>query len=370
MQVNVPAGLIDFGIGQPSPSLLPLELIRQAVAHRLSQDDPYFLAYGVEQGDGYLRLALAQFLSEGYGIPVEAEQLFITASASQGLDLICTMLTQAGDTIFVEEPSYFLALRIFTDHRLNVVSLPVDESGLNLEALEEALTRYRPVFLYTIPTFHNPSSATLSVERRQRLAQLSQDHNFTIVADEVYQLLNYTQSPPRPLASYAETGTILSLGSFSKILAPGLRLGWIQARPDQVERFVLSGVVDSGGGLNPLPSAMVRSMLELGLHYQQLNHLKAVYGERSARLSAALREYLPLASFTEPGGGFFTWLRFPEEIDMVTLLHQAQQRHVSYQPGLKFSSQQGLRNYARLSFAYYEAEDLEEGVRRLAQIIK
>ena len=370
MQVNVPAGLIDFGIGQPSPSLLPLDLMRQAVAHRLEQNDPYFLAYGVEQGDGYLRLALAQFLSEGYGVPVEAEQLFITASASQGLDLICTLLTQAGDTIFVEEPSYFLALRIFTDHRLNVVSLPVDENGLNLEALEEALTRYRPVFLYTIPTFHNPSSATLSTERRQRLVRLSQEHNFTIVADEVYQLLNYTQTPPRPLASYAETGTILSLGSFSKILAPGLRLGWIQAQPDQVERFVLSGVVDSGGGLNPVPSAIVRSMLELGLHYQQLNHLKAVYGERSARLSAALREYLPSASFTEPGGGFFTWLRFPEEIDTVTLLPQAQQRQVSYQPGLKFSSRQGLRNYARLSFAYYEAEDLEEGVRRLARVIK
>jgi 2-aminoadipate transaminase len=111
-------------------------------------------------------------------------------------------------------------------------------------------------------------------------------------------------------------------------------------------------------------------MLELGLHYQQLNHLKAVYGERSARLSAALREYLPLASFTAPGGGFFTWLRFPEEIDTVNLLPQAQQRQVSYQPGLKFSSQQGLRNYARLSFAYYEAEELEEGVRRLAQVIK
>lgn len=369
-QVNVAAGLIDLGIGQPSPSLLPLQLMRQAVEHRLGQNDPYFLAYGVEQGDGYLRLELARFLSEGYGVPVEADHLFITASASQGLDLICTLLTQAGDTIFVEEPSYFLALRIFTDHRLNVVSLPVDENGLSLEALEEALGQHRPAFLYTIPTFHNPSSATLSAERRQRLVQLSQEHNFTIVADEVYQLLGYSQTPPRPLASYDETGTVLSLGSFSKILAPGLRLGWIQSRPEQVERFVLCGVVDSGGGLNPFTSAMVRSMLELGLQSQQLNHLKAVYGERSARLSAAVREYLPTASFIEPGGGFFTWLRFPEEIDTVSLLPEAQQSQVSYQPGLKFSSRQGLRNYARLSFAFYEAEALEEGVRRLAKVIK
>jgi DNA-binding transcriptional MocR family regulator len=368
-QVNIPAGFIDLGIGQPSPSLLPLEIMRQAAAHRLGQADPGLLAYGAEQGDGLLRLALAGFLSEGYGAPVEPEQLFITASASQGLDLICTLLTRTGDTIFVEEPSYFLALRIFADHHLHVVSLPVDEEGLIIEAVEEALASYWPAFLYTIPTFHNPSSITLSAERRAQLVQLSQRHNFIIVADEVYQLLAYTQTPPQPLAAYDEDGTVLSLGSFSKIMAPGLRLGWIQAKPAQIERFVLCGVVDSGGGLNPFTSGIMHSGLTLGLHYQQLNHLKATYSQRSARLSAAIRHYLPMASFTEPGGGFFTWLRFPEEIDMVALLPEAQRRQAGYQPGLKFSSQQALRNYARFSFAYYEAEELEEGVRRIAQAL-
>lgn len=368
-QVNTPAGLIDLGIGQPAPSLLPLEIMRQAAAHRLGQGDPGLLAYGAEQGDGFLRLALAGFLSEGYGISVEPDHLFITASASQGLDLICTLLTRTGDTIFVEEPSYFLALRIFADHHLNVVSLPVDEDGLIIEAVEEALGRYQPAFLYTIPTFHNPSTITLSDERRARLVHLSQRHNFTIVADEVYQLLAYTQTPPRPLAAYDEAGTVLSLGSFSKIMAPGLRLGWIQAKPAQVEQFVLCGVVDSGGGLNPFTSGIMHSVLALGLHYRQLNHLKAIYSERSARLSAAIRRYLPMATFAEPGGGFFTWLRFPEGIDTAALLPEVQRGQAGYQPGLKFSSQQALRNYARFSFAYYEADELEEGVRRIAQVL-
>ena len=251
-QVQVSEGMIDFGIGQPAPALLPLVAMREAVADRLNQDDPSLLAYGAMPGDGYFRLALARFLSEQYKLPVEAGQLFITTGASQGLDLICTLFTQSGDTIFVEEPSYFLALSIFADHRLNVVSLPTDEGGLIIEALAEKLAEHRPAFLYTIPTFHNPSTATLSAARRKRLVELSQQHNFLIVADEVYHLLGYTAtSPPPPLGSHIEAGTVLSLGSFSKILAPGLRLGWIQTGPALIERLVKSGLLGRGGGLTP-----------------------------------------------------------------------------------------------------------------------
>jgi DNA-binding transcriptional MocR family regulator len=368
-QLNLPAGMIDFSVGQPSPSLLPLEVMREAAAHRL-RDDASLLAYGAEQGDGYFRLALARFLSQGYGQPVEAEQLFITASASDALDLICTLFSQAGDTIFVEEPSYFLALRIFADHHLNVISLPVDGEGLIVEALEEKLRQYRPVFLYTIPVFHNPASVTLSAARRERLACLSREHDFLIVADEVYQLLAYTETPPPPMLTYDEAGTILSLGSFSKILAPGARLGWIQAQPARLQRFVTCGLLDSGGGLNPFTSGIVRSAIELGLQQQQLTHLKSVYSRRAATLCRALWQHLPSTiTFAEPGGGFFIWLRLPEEMDAAALLPALRQHNVSFNPGIKFSSQHRLRNYARLSFAYYDNEALQEGVERLAQAL-
>lgn len=370
-QLNLTPGMIDFGVGQPSPSLVGLDVMRRAAVDRLGLDDSSLLHYGAEQGDGYFRQALARFLSKGYGMQVEADYLFVTAGASQGLDFICTLFTQAGDTIFVEEPSYFLALDMFADHRLNVVGVPTDGEGLIIEALEEKLAEQQPALLYTIPTFHNPSSVTMSAARRERLVALSQRHNFLIVADEVYHLLNYTTTPPLPLASYVETGMVLSLGSFSKILAPGLRLGWIQTAPHFMPRFITSGLLNSGGGLNPFTSALVRSAIELGLQQEHLAHLQAVYTRRSAVLSAALRQHLPASvTFVEPQGGFFVWLEFPETVDVAALLPALDRQLVLFHPGIKFSSAGGLRNYARLSFAYYDDDDLVKGVRRLAEVVE
>lgn len=368
-QLNIPEGMIDFGIGQPAISLLPVEILRQAAEHRLKQGDPSILQYGTEPGNGYFRLALSEFLSDGYRMPVSADQLFITSGATQGLNLICTYFARSGDTIFVEEPSYFLALRLFKDRHLTVVCLPVDKDGLIIEALEEKLDRHKPAFLYTVPTFHNPSTVTLSADRRDRLVRLSEKYNFYIIADEVYHLLAYTVTPPPPMMTYDNSGTVLSLGSFSKILAPGLRLGWIQAKPTLFNKLTQSGLLLSGGGLNPFTSGIVQSVLELGLQHDHLERLRRVYGERSANLSAALCKHLPAgADFSEPQGGFFIWLRLPEELDAKSFCSKARKQNLDFQPGIHFSSRQGLRNYLRLSFSYYDVKDLCEGIERLAKI--
>ena len=363
--------MIDFGAGQPSPTLLPLTLLRKAAASRLDGNDAPFLAYGTNQGDGYFRAALADYLSEHYHTPVDAEQLFVTSGASMGLDLLCTLFARPGDTIFVEEPSYFLALRIFADHHLKIISLPMDSGGLNIETLEENLIRHSPVFLYTIPTFHNPSSVTLVAERRKQLVELSRKHNFLIIADEVYHLLNYGPEPPPPVACLIDSNTVLSLGSFSKILAPGLRLGWIQTGPQLLKHIVDCGLLDSGGGLNPFTSAVVRSAIEMGLQHSQLATLRATYTERKVALSNALKEYLPESvRFIEPDGGFFIWLVFPENVDTGQLLGEARKKKVGYLPGVKFSSAKKMRNCARLSFSYFDVPELEEGARRLAEVFK
>jgi 2-aminoadipate transaminase len=371
-QLSLPPGIIDFGPGQPSPALLPLALLRKAAAHRLDGDDAPFLAYGAEQGDGYFRTALAGFLSEHYHGPVDADQLFVTAGASLGLDLICTLFAEPGDTIFVEEPSYFLALRIFADHHLNIISLPMDAGGLIIEALEEKLTQHSPVFLYTIPTFHNPSSITLGADRRQRLVELSRKYNFLIIADEVYHLLNYASgTPPPPMANFIGSDTVFSLGSFSKILAPGLRLGWIQTGPQLLKRLVGCGLLDSGGGQNPFTSALVRSAIEMGLQHDQLKTLTTTYTKRKVALSRALKECLPASvRFVEPDGGFFIWLVFPEGVDTEKMWVEARRKNVGYLPGVKFSSDRKLQNCARLSFSYFEIPQLEEGAWRLAEVVK
>jgi DNA-binding transcriptional MocR family regulator len=364
--------MIDLGVGQPDPELLPLAAMRTATAHRISQPDPLpWLAYGVEQGNGFFREALAQFLSQEYERPVAANDLFVTNGASQGLSMICSLFTRPGDTVLVEDPTYFLALRVFADHQLEVVGVPMDRDGMQVDALEERLVRHRPVLVYTIPSFHNPTSATLSAARRERLVELALRHGCTIVADEVYQLLHYTVTPPPPLAVWADTDAVLSLGSFSKILAPGLRLGWIQAGAGRLERLVHNGLLDSGGGLGPFTSSMVESAIELGLQGEHLLRLRRAYEERATALCDALREYLPPSvDFDVPGGGFFVWLRLPEGLDAHELLPIARRHDVGFQPGRSFSCTQGSRACARLCFAYYDREQLVAGVRRLARALE
>jgi DNA-binding transcriptional MocR family regulator len=365
-QVTVAPKLIDFGIGQPGFDLLPLELMQRAAAHRLGQGEPAFLNYGLESGSDYFRLALADFLSRGYGTAVSPHNLFTTNGISQALDLLCTLLTQPGDTIFVEEPTYFLALDIFRDHNLRIVPLPIDDAGLIIEALEEKLQTEKPVFLYTIPAFQNPSGVTLSLERRQQLVALSQTHGFYVLADEVYHLLGFTAVPPQPLFHISNSSTVISLGTFSKILAPGLRLGWIEAAPALLERLTASGLLQSGGGLNPFTAEIVRSLLEQNWQDEFLAHLKTTYQSRAAVLSQALRQYLPdTVQFAEPEGGFFIWAKLPQVVDTAVLLERLRPYHVAFHPGAKFSATQGLRQHLRLSFAFYDEATLQEGVRRL-----
>jgi DNA-binding transcriptional MocR family regulator len=369
-QKEIPPGMIDLAIGQPSPRLLPVEAMAKAAAHCTTRPGRMLLSYGVEKGDSGFRMTLAQFLEGIYGMPVEPAHLLVTNGASQAIDMICTLFSKAGDTIFVEEPTYFLARKIFADHQLKPVSLPMDEDGLVLEALEEELKRARPAFLYTIPTYHNPTSVCLSAMRREKLAELSRRFELLVVADEVYHPLSYTSPPPPPLADFCLSANIISLGSFSKILAPGLRLGWLQAAPEVIGRIVKCGLLDSGGGLNPFISGIVRSALELGLVSENLALLRQTYSHRMQAMSSALRSKLPAAvRFTEPSGGFFIWLALPEGMDATALLPKAIEQNVEFMPGPKFSSRDGLKNHLRLSFAYYDTPELLEGVERLAHVL-
>ncbi len=370
-QVMAPPDVIDLGMGNPPPSLLPLDLIRESAQKVLSQSDNSFLQYGTEQGDGYFRVALANFLTAGYGFTVQPENLFVTTGISNALDLLCTLFTDKGDTIFVEEPSYFLALRIFADHGLNVISIETDEHGMIPASLEEKLADHHPRFLYLIPTFQNPTGHTLSQERREQIAKLAEKHNFLIAADEVYQLLNYsTEKPPRSFGAYVESKNVISLGSFSKILAPGLRLGWIHAHADVVSRFAASGLLDSGGGLNPFTSAVVRGVIESGGLESNIGRLKQKYANQLSVMDEALRRHLPQVKYAVPHGGYFFWLQFPEGMNTSELRKRASDFKVDFRPGALFSSNGELKNFLRLCFVYYEAHQIEDGILRLNSCLR
>lgn len=370
LQTQLPPGVIDLGLGNPPLSLLPLDVIRFAAQKVFSRGDNSFLQYGAEQGDGYFRLALSKFLGRGYGFEVAPESLFTTTGISNGLDLLCTLFTEAGDTIFVEEPSYFLALKIFADHRLRVVPIETDEDGLILEFLEEKLTQHRPKFLYTIPVHQNPSGRTLTETRRARLIELSRQYDFLILADEAYQLLNYDGESPKSFGAYTHIENVISLGSFSKILAPGLRLGWIQAHANIINRIVTCGLLDSGGGLNPFTSAIIREVIDSGDLEKNVDRLIEIYRPRVALMDSLLREHLPEATYSVPRGGYFFWVRLPEEIAAAQLRQKAQASKVDIRQGALFSSQNGLKNYMRLCFVFHEENEIKEGIVRLKRCLK
>jgi DNA-binding transcriptional MocR family regulator len=369
VQTYIPPGFIDLGAGNPQPELLPLDILRNAAQDRLNRGDNDFLQYGAEQGDGYFRDALAKFLAPRCGFTVSHDDLFVTAGNSSALDLLCSLFTKPGDTVFVEEPTYFLALRIFADHDLNVVSIRTDETGPVMDDLIHALKEHHPKFLYIIPAFHNPGGHTIPAEQRKELLSLAERHGFLILADEVYQFLAYTQVVPQPFGTYIHSDRVVAMNSFSKILAPGLRLGWLQAHPSIMQRLNTCGLMDSGGGMNPFTSAIVQRLIENGDLDENISHLVDVLGKRVQIMDAALREHLPQARFNTPHGGYFFWIQVPG-VDAEILQKKAQAYNVGLRPGIRFSSRNSLTDYFRLSVSFYNEDEIQKGILRLRDCLQ
>ena len=415
LQIPPAQGRLDLGVGHPGPALLPLTELHRTASDALAGDDPSVLQYGAEQGDEHFRRALAAFLTEqssGTGAPpsaahsagsipapgtapsagpsagpsggataprhgsggraVDPARLFVTSGASQALDLVCTLATRAGERVLVEAPSYHLALAMFADHGLEVGVVASDEDGVVPEALERELAARPAALLYVVSAFANPSGRTLAPERHARVRDVAARHAVTVVSDEAYRLLAFDGAPP-PTLAFEGAEHVLALGSFSKILAPGLRLGWVQAEPVWMQRLERAGLLLSGGGLNPLPSALVGPLLEDGTLGRHLGTLRRTYAERAEVLAAALARHVPAARFGRPLGGYYLWPRVPG-VDFAALLPRALEHGVGFVPGARFAPtsllasavSSALAERARLCFAYHAAPELEEAIRRLA----
>ncbi len=360
------AGTIDLGIGQPSADLLRVDMLRQASESFFSDAHPFELNYGVLPGDERFLESLAGYLREGYDATVTPQSLFVTGGNSQALDLASTVFSKSGDTVFVEEPSYFLAFQIFRDHGLTVVGVPIDENGMQIDVLEALLIEHDPAFIYIIPSYHNPGGHCMNSERRLRLIELSQQHGFLILADEVYQLLYYYDEPPPAFGTMIESDTVLSLGSFSKILAPAMRLGWIQTGPGLRKRLLDNGFIISAGSTSHYSSHIVRHAIDLGLLRTHVSEIRRTYGNRVEAMQDSLQsQFGDLATWQRPGGGYFFWLRFDDDVDTAPLRDKARELQTGFQPGSDFSSAGRLSNFLRLSFAHYDEDDIRKGIARI-----
>jgi DNA-binding transcriptional MocR family regulator len=364
-----PPGTINFGVGQPSADLLPVDLVHQASESFFAEAQPFDLNYGVPRGDTRFLSLLADFLTRHYGAPASHDELFVSGGNSQALSLAATVFAQPGDTVFVEEPSYFLAFRILRDHGLKTVGIEMDGNGPKVDAIEAALQEHRPAFFYTIPSFHNPTGICSSAARRNKVVELANEHDFLIIADEPYQLLHYYDEPPPAMGTMTDSGVVVSMGSFSKILAPGMRLGWLQAPESLLQRIMRIGLIHSGGCINHISSHIVRHALENGLLDAHIDKLRAAYRSRVEAMDQALAEHFGgIAEWTRPDGGYFVWLRLDESIDTTPLKQKALELETGFTAGALFSGRAALKNYLRLSFAHYSEDDIREGIARLRSL--
>ncbi len=373
-----PAGALPFIYGHVDPTLFPTEQIQTAAKEALAQRGTLALNYGAEPGCGPLLSFLQAKLARDEGLELRRDNLMLTVGASGGLDAVCRLFTRPGDTVLVEAPSYHEALDIIRDYPVQLAAVALDDQGLIVEALAERLEalkarRARPRLLYTIPTFQNPSGVTLSADRRPDLLELARRHDLLIVEDDVYRDLAFEASPPPSLyALDAAAGgqTVIRLGSFSKILAPGLRVGWLMAAPAHVTRLTGSGLFSSGGGANPFSACVTAVFCEKGWLEPHIARLVEVYRQRRDVMLAALETTMPATvRWTRPGGGFFVWLTLPEPLQARDVLHAAHQKGITFLTGERFFAEGGGERHIRLPFSFIAPPEMENGIHKLAEII-
>ncbi|MBC8249238.1 MAG: PLP-dependent aminotransferase family protein [Anaerolineales bacterium] len=337
------------------------------------------LQYGPEQGYGPLLDYLIGKVERDEGLRITRANIMLCAGAAQGLDTAARLFTRPGDVVLVEAPSYHEAIATLRDHPVELRQVPMDGHGLVVEALAEqleALSRAgrRVAFLYTIPTFQNPSGITMTAERREALVELAAEQGLLLVEDDVYRDLCYEGRVPPSLFELAGGQGVIRLGSFSKILAAGLRLGWIMAEPEVIRQIVSCGLKGNEGGANPFVAHVVAAFCQEGWLEPHIAQLVARYRTRRDALLAALGREMPDGvRWTRPSGGFFVWLTLPEPLEAEAVLAAATERGVIFTPGARFfaqASEGGGRRNLRLPFSFLSEAQMAEGVRILAEVIR
>ncbi|MFF8813285.1 aminotransferase-like domain-containing protein [Streptomyces pactum] len=361
--------VISFAGGLPAPELFDTKGMAAAFGAVLAESPRSALQYSTSEGDPGLRAAVAARLT-GRGLPTEPDDLLVTTGSQQALALLASALLEPGDTVLVEVPTYLAALQCFRFAGARIVPVPSDDAGLNPVALEELVVAERPKLLYTIPTFQNPTGRTLPADRRRAVASVAERHGLWIVEDDPYGELRFDGESVPWLAGLPEAAdrTVLT-GSLSKVMAPGLRLGWLRA-PAELRRACV--IAKQAADLhtptvNQLAAARYLADADLEGH---LERVRGAYRERRDALLAGLGEALPAGSrWNRPEGGMFVWVSLPAGHDAAELLWEAVAHNVAYVPGAPFFATDPDPATLRLSFVTHTPEEIAEGLRRLARAL-
>lgn len=371
--------VISFAGGLPAPEVFPLEQIQAAARRVLEDDGAKALQYSTTEGDPGLRELLVRHM-ERYGIRVGIENILITTGAQQALDLIAKLLLNPGDRVAMEAPTYLGAIQAFSAFEAQFLTVSMDDDGMRLDELE-AVLRSGPKFLYVLPNFQNPSGVTLSLARRRRLVELAAHYGVPIVEDDPYGQLRYEGDHLPPLvvldAEYhgcaqgerSLHGDVIYLGTLSKTLAPGLRIGFIVAPAEVIRRAVqLKQSADLHS--STLTQRIAAETARGGFLDRHVRLIRAVYGaRRDAMLEACGRHFPPGVRWTHPQGGLFLWATLPAGVDTTELLKDALAQNVAFVPGAPFFPRGGGQNTMRLNFSHATPALIEEGIRRLGAVL-
>ncbi|MBO8190475.1 PLP-dependent aminotransferase family protein [Streptomyces oryzae] len=362
--------VISFAGGLPAPELFAAEAIRAAYDRVLAEQPQRVLQYSTSEGDPALRGAVARRLA-ARGLPTGPDELLVTTGSQQALTLLATTLLEPGDTVLVENPTYLAALQCFGFTGARVVPVHADDEGVDPVALAEVVERERPKMLYLIPTFQNPTGRTLPLARRQAVAEVAARYGMWIVEDDPYGELRFEGEHEPWVASLPQAAdrTVL-LGSFSKVMAPGLRLGWLRA-PEALRRACVIAKQSLDLHCSTVDQAAAARYLadnDLDAH---LARVRDAYRERRDALLDGLSAALPPGStWNHPQGGMFVWARLPEGHDATELLHEAVAKDVAYVPGAPFFAGTPDPAALRLSFTTHTPQEIREGLRRLGEVLR
>lgn len=361
--------IISFAGGLPAPELFPVEKIQAAANQVFQEKGMTALQYGSSKGIPELRKIVAERLKQD-GITVNEEQIMISTGSQQVLDLTSKMFINEGDTVIVEQPTYLCALDVFKSYGANLVSVEMDEDGMKLDMLEEALqTNPNTKLIYTIPTFQNPTGRTLSLERRKKLAQLAVEYDVLVLEDNPYGAVRFEGEALPAVRSFDETGHVIYTSTFSKILAPGLRLGWVAAPLELINKYtIMKQSVDLHS--DQLAQYIVATFFKNNDIDEHIAKITALYKERKDLMMAAIKKYFPkTVSYSQPEGGMFIWMEVPGITDTQELFDRCIQNNVAFVPGEPFYCDEVVPGTFRLNYSNMPEEQIELGMKRLAQAI-
>ena len=359
-------GMISFAGGNPARSALPDDVCAKIAQEVLEKDGKTILQYGATEGYAPLLESLKAYAEEQLGCEVPAV-LPVTGS-TQAMDLLCKALINPGDVILVENPTFLGNMQCMHLYEAKLVPVESDENGIILEKLEAAIQEHHPKMLYTIPTFQNPTGKTLAAERRQPIAEMAAKYGMIVAEDDPYRDLRYSGTPLPSIKSYDKEGWVVFLGSFSKIISPGLRVGFMAGDP-RILRKCTVGKQSADVHTSNLTQAIVDQFLRRNLLPAHIKNICASYKEQMDAMMEELNTFPAGTTYTKPEGGLFIWVELPEHINVLELLEKCVERKVAYVPGTHFFCDGGHLNTLRLNFSNSTVEQIHTGMAVLREVI-